>query len=158
MIEQNISHEKVKLSHKSIDSIVSKSILKDSNYNSRILFAGPKDQDTIVVFRLLELMKGRYALEQIVINTHFKSVQTTMATLNKETFHKYIEPEKLHHSLHYSPNIQLLTAISYARQINNRTFSNIVVRDHGSEIRSYWRLMSDCYLKYKMKRYLNKRI
>jgi hypothetical protein len=153
-----VEKEKVKLSMKSMDTIVSRSILKDNRYNSRILYAGPRDNESIVIYRLVELVRGRYCLEQTVINTHFKSIQTTMAALNTQHFEKYTPPQKLLHQQTYHPDANLLSATSYARQITSRTFFNIAIRDNSSQNRSYWRIASDCYLKYKMKKYLNQRI
>jgi hypothetical protein len=153
-----VENEKVKLSLKSIDTAVSKSILKDNRYNSRILYAGPKSSDSIVIYRLLEITRGRYALEQTVINTHFKSVQTTLASLNNEKFHKLTSAEEKLHQITYSGHPQILSAVSYARSIGSRTFINVNVRDHGSDHRSYWRMLNDCYMKYRMKSYLNSKI
>ena len=158
MIDASITKDKVKLSMRSIDTIVSRSILKDNGYSSRILYAGPKDDESIVILRLLELVRGRYVLEQTVVNTHFKSVQTTLASLNGQKFHKNVSAEKRLLQLQLEMNPNILSAVSYARQITSRCFFNVVIRDHASSNRSYYRLMKDCYLKYRMKTYLSRRI
>ena len=151
------SSESTKMVWKSFDKITSNSILKDNGYNARILYAGPRSSDSMVVYRILEISRGRYALEQTIINTHFRSVQTTLATLNQQHFHKHLSAEEIRHELDFHPNPKILSAVSYIRDLGDRRFFSRITNDLAGE-RSYMRSMCDFYLKWKMERYLNKKI
>ncbi len=149
--------ESTKMLRMSFDKITSNSILKDDGYNARILYAGPRSENSMIVYRILELSRGRYVLEQTIINTHFRSVQTTLATLNQQQFHKHVLADEIKHQLVFQPNTKILSAVSYTRDLGKKTFFSRITPDLEGE-KSYMRSMCDFYLKWKMNKYLNKRI
>ncbi len=152
-----MSSENSKLVWKSFDKIASNSILKDNGSNARILYAGPRSSDSIVIYKILELSRGRYVLEQTIINTHFRSVQTTLSTLNKQHFEKYVSAQEILHDMEYHPNPMILSSVAYARDLGNRRFFSRITNDYA-EGKGYMRRLCDFYLKWKMNSYLNKRI
>jgi hypothetical protein len=151
------SSEKSKIVWKSFDNIASNSILKDNGCNARIIYAGPKSSESMVVYRILELSRGRYVLEQTVINTHFRSVQTTLSSLNHQHFDKYVSGAEIRHELQFKPNPKILSAVSYTRDLGNRRFFSRITNDLAGD-KSIMRRMCDYYLKWKMESYLNRRI
>ena len=151
------SCESTKMVWKSFDKVASNSILKDDGYNSRILYAGPRSSDSMIVYRILELSRGRYVLEQTIINTHFRSVQTTLSTLNHQHFDKYVSPDEIRFQMEYQSNPKILSAVSYIRDLGSKRFFSRITNDIAGS-KSYMRTVCDFYLKWKMERYLNKRI
>jgi hypothetical protein len=151
------SSENTKMVWKSFDKIASNSILKDNGCNARIIYAGPKSSDSMIIYRILELSRGRYVLEQTVINTHFRSVQTTLSTLNQQHFDKYVPAEQIKHQIDFHPNPKILSVVSYTRDLGNKRFFSRITNDLNGD-KSIMRRMCDFYLKWKMEGYLNKRI
>lgn len=151
------SSENSKLVWKSFDKIASNSVLKDNGTNARILYAGPKSSDSIIIYRILELSRGRYVLEQTIINTNFRSVQTTLSTINKQHFERYVSVEEMTHQDEFNPNPMILSAVSYTRDLGNKRFFSSISNDMVGT-KSIMRRICDYYLRWKMNSYLNKRI
>lgn len=62
-----INPQTVSISGATISSRVASSILKERCNRTRILYAGPGDSgNTLVVYRLAEMFRGRYYLEETV--------------------------------------------------------------------------------------------
>ncbi len=143
---------------RSIENYLSRSILSSNRFRSRIIYAGPKSNDSMVVYRIVEIMRGRYALEQTVINTHFRSIQTTLTTINNQHFEKLITADELAHQREFNLNSQIMSVVSYARPVDNKTFYSCITRDLTTPGRTLLRKFNDWRMKNKMEKYLNKRI
>ena len=142
----------------SIEKLLSRSILSSNRYKSRIIYAGPKSNDSMVVYKIVEIMRGRYALEQTVINTHFRSIQTTLTTINDQHFEKLLTPEELAHNREFNIDSQIMSVVSYARPVENKTFYSCITRDFTTPGRTFYKRFKDWRMKHKMEKYLNKRI
>lgn len=77
-------------------------------------------------------MRGSYFLEETTFNPQAKSVHSVVCSLSKERFHKLVDPKKLIHESEYHPNPELITGVSYVRQLedSSRIVANSFVDDN----------------------------
>lgn len=158
-IELKNDHTKIKW--KNINNVARKAILNEGSNRTRILYAGPHPQtdNVIVMYRIIELLRGKYLLEETNFNTYAKSVHTTLTTINKEHFEKFTPPKQLLHEMQFHPDANIIAGTSYSRQLNDsrKSFFNNMIQDL-SKTRGYMGTACDYYLKWRMRHFLNKRI
>jgi hypothetical protein len=156
-----IENEKAKLTWKNIDNVVRKAVLKEGCNRTRILYSGihPQEVDSLVVYRIVELLRGYYFLEETVFNVKVKSVSSSLTSLSKQNFHKIIKPEEKMHDMEFNPNAQIIAGVSYTRrlQTGTRTFHNSIITDYRSN-RGWLSGICDYYLNFRIRNYLNKKI
>lgn len=126
-----IANEKATFKWKSINSLVSAAFKKRTD-NTRVLYAGvnPKQYDTMVVIKVVELFRGRYFCQETVFNPKMKSIHSTLTSINSECFHKIIPAKEKLHNEKFFPNPQIVAGTSYAREFDGKVFFNTILKDH----------------------------
>jgi hypothetical protein len=154
-----IGDENVKLKRKSFEKVLRKTITNEKGLRSRILYAGghPREENLMVLYRIIEMYRGCYYLEETVFNSPNKSFHTTVTSLSKSYFHKIIDPKLKLHDLEFNPNPQIYAATSYVRKLKDyqKVFHNTITKDYRSG--GFFGLM-DFYSAFWMRRYLNRNI
>ncbi len=153
-----VSYNNSKYKIRNLSNIVSNAIHREGSYRTRILYAGPHPEDDklIALFRVVELLKGYYFLEETVFNPQLKSSTTTLSSLSKYQFHKVKTPGDLMHEIEFSPNPQIISGVSYSRYLNYKSLQNILIADFRTN-KSWLSSICDVYLHYRIKNYLNKK-
>lgn len=151
-----INPQTVSISGASFISRVSSSILKERCNRTRILYAGPGfKENTLAVYRLAEMFRGRYYLEETIYDIEKKSFTSYLSSVNYHSFHKKFNPDEYAHATQFkSPEITAI--VSYTRNIDDRsTFRHSMLLDER-KFKSVFSPLFDIFLKRKLFSYMNK--
>lgn len=152
-----IYDQSLKVRSKNIGSLVKKALLNENGKRSRILYAGPHplEYNSMVVFRLVELLKGRYFLEETIVNSGLKSMTTNLTSLHHQEFHRIKTPGEIMHQRDFHPNPEIISAVSYTRELtySKKVFNSIIIDDIRHK-KSFF----DCKIKWQINRYLSNKI
>jgi hypothetical protein len=151
-----VQPQKVNISRTSLSSRVASSIMKERCNRTRLLYAGPGHTDTtLVVYRLAEMFRGRYYLEETIYDVEKKSFKSYLSSLNHEKFHKVLDPVEFAHALQYkSPETTAI--VTYTRELdNNSTFRHSLLHD-DRKFKSMLSPLCDIFLRRKLFSYMNK--
>jgi hypothetical protein len=150
-----INHQTISISGSSFISRVSSSILKEKCNRTRILYAGQGSKDnTINVYRLAEIFRGRYYLEETIYDVEKKSFTSNLSSVNYHNFHKKFNPDEFAHAINYkSPEINAV--VSFTRSIDGATFKQSMFIDER-KFKSILSPFTDIFLKRKLFSYMNK--
>lgn len=151
-----INHQYSKFSTENFASQVSSSILKERSNRTRILYAGPgTNENTLVIYRLAEIFRGKYYLEETIYDVENKSINSNLSSINYHKFHKTFNPQEYHHAIKFeSPEI--IGVVSYTRCIGeNKLFRHSLFVD-DRKFKSLLSPVYDLFLKSKLFSYMNK--
>lgn len=155
-MSENINHQHANISRGSITSKVTSSILKEKCNRTRVLYAGPgKQENTLTVYRLAEIFRGRYYLEETVYDVENKSINSTLSSVKYHKFHKKFNPEEYHHAIKFeSPEIT--GVLSYTRTLGeNKLFRHSLFVDER-RFKSILAPFTDLFLRSRLFSYVNK--
>ncbi len=151
-----IHPQTVSISGASFTSRVSSSILKERCNRTRILYAGPGFKDnTLIVYRLAEMFRGRYYLEETIYDVEKKSFTSHLTSVNYHSFHKKFNPDEYLHAITYK-SLEINGVVSFTRSIDDvSTFRHSMLLDER-KFKSVLSPISDIFLKRKLFSYMNK--
>jgi len=114
----------------------------------------------LVYYKIVELFNGKYFLEENVFNLDVKSVKTTIVSLDRSQFHKYVSPEKELYNQRFFPDPNIITGYSYIRQLKDtsRIFKNAFVINYRRDKDDMSSMACNYYRKWVIKNYLSWRV
>jgi hypothetical protein len=152
-----IADEHATIRRKNINSIVRKAILKEGTNRARILYAGPHPfmTNNMVVYKIIELIRGMYFLEETRFNSKTKSVQSTLTSINKEKFHMIEDAKDKMFDLEYHPDPGISAGTSYTRALDEKkgkVFHNSIITNYSDAS-----FICKWYINWRIRNYLNKK-
>ena len=151
-----LNPQKTKFTNCSFTSKIVSSVMKEKCNRTRVLYAGPGlTGNTITLYRLAEVFKGKYYLEETTYNIDHKSISSTFSSVKSEHFTKVIDPMIMYHNQNIeSPEIT--SVVSYTRNLGeNRNFTHMFFFDER-KFPSMFTYFTDFFLKRKLFSYMNK--
>ena len=149
-------YQKSKFSNVSFASKIVSSVMKEKCSRTRVLYAGPGlTGNTITLYRLAEVLKGKYYLEETTFDIDNKSISSSFTSVKNEQFTKIIESKEMYHT-NYSQNPEITSLITYTRSIEeNRNFTHMLFRDER-KVPSFTTYFTDMCLRRRLFSYMNK--
>lgn len=151
-----INPQNVSISGVSFISKVSSSILKEKCNRTRVLYAGPGQKDnTIAIYRLAEIFRGRYYLEETIYDVEKKSFSSHLSSVNLHKFHKKFNPDEFAHAVNYK-SAEITGVVSFTKSIDDvSTFRHSMFLDER-KFKSILSPFSDIFLRRKLLSYMKK--
>ena len=111
--------------------------------------------NTITLFRLAELWKGKYYLEETTYNLDNRSISSTFTSVKSEHFEKIVDPMDNYNNIKFQGN-EITSAVSYTREVGeNRTYTHTLFHD-GRKLPSFVTYFTDYFLRRRLFSYMNK--
>ena len=152
----SLNYQKSKFTNGSFASKIVSSIMKEKCNRTRVLYAGPGlNGNTITLYRLAEVFKGKYYLEETTYDIDNKSISSSFSSVKSEHFNKIVDPQTMYHNISFeSPEIT--SVVSYTRNVEeNRNFTHMFFHD-GRKMPSMFSCFTDMFLRRKLFSYMNK--
>jgi hypothetical protein len=120
----------------------------------------PSIPNLIAHYKLVELFRGKYFLEENLFNLNLNSVKSTLVSLDKSHFHKNVSAEKILFDRRFHPDPNIITGYSYIRQIKdtNKIFKNAFTVNHREDYNKISSIPCNAYRKWVINNYLSRRV
>ena len=149
-------YQKSKFTNDSFTSKIVSSVMKEKCSRTRVLYAGPGlSGNTISLYRLAEVFKGKYYLEETTYDIDNKSISSSFTSVKSEQFNKIIDPKTMFYN-NNSVSQEITSVVSYTRNVEeNRNFTHMLFQDER-HMPSYLSYFTDMFLRRRLFSYMNK--
>ena len=155
-MSDTLNYQKSKFTNTSFTSKIVSSIMREKCKRTRVLYAGPGlSGNTITLYRLAEVYKGKYYLEETTYDIDNKSISSSFTSVKSEEFNKIIDPKTMIHRQNHESS-EITSVISYTRSVGeNRNFTHMLFQDER-KFPSIFTYFTDYCLRRKLFSYMNK--